>query len=69
MSLAERISSDKGDVPHPVDHKTIMQYQQNNKSLIESTKSNKEYSKKHFHGVNKKYSLICRKHTTLIPKV
>ena len=46
-----------------------MQYHENNKSLIETAKSNNEYSIKHFHMVDKKYSLICRKHKIVIPKV
>ena len=38
-----------------------MQYQQSKKSLIESAKSNKDYSIKHFHRADEKYSLIYRK--------
>ena len=33
-SLAEHLSLEKEDVLHPVNYKTIMQYQQNNKPLI-----------------------------------
>ena len=46
-----------------------MQYQQNNKSLVDTAKSSKDYSIKHFHRANKKYYLICRKHKNLIPKL
>ena len=46
-----------------------MQYQQNNKSLIEVAKLNKDYSIKHFHRVEKDYSLICRKQKFVIPKL
>ena len=46
-----------------------MQYQQNNKPLIETAKLNKYYSIKHFHGADKKYSLICRKHKIVIHKL
>ena len=46
-----------------------MQYQQNDKPLTETAKSNKNYSIKHFHGVDKKYSLVYRKHKIMIPKL
>ena len=46
-----------------------MQCQQNNKSLIELAKLMKDYSIKHFHVSDKKYSLICRKHKIVISKV
>ena len=39
-----------------------MQYQQNYKPLIETAKSNIECLIEHFHGSEKKYSIICRKH-------
>ena len=32
-------------------------------------KLNKDYSIKHFHGVEKKYSLIYRKHKIMMPKL
>ena len=35
-SLAEHLSLEKEDVLHPVNYKTIMQYQQNNKPLVET---------------------------------
>ena len=59
-SLGAHFSLEKEDVLHPVNYKTIMQYQQNNKTLIETAKLNKDYSIKHIHGADKKYSLICR---------
>ena len=68
-TLAEHFSLEKEDVLHPVNYKIIMQYQQNDKPLIEIAKLNKDYSIKHFHGADKKYSLICRKHKIVIPKV
>ena len=46
-----------------------MRLRQNDKSPIEIAKLNKDYSIKHFHGTDKKYSLICRKHKTVIPKL
>ena len=59
-SLAGHFSLEKEDVLHPVNYKTIMQCQQNDKSLFETAKLNKGYSIKHFHGADKKYSLTCR---------
>ena len=67
-SLIEHVYLKKEDVPHPVNYKTIMQYQQNNKCLIETAKSNKEFTIKQFHGADKKYSLICSKYEVVIPK-
>ena len=67
-SLAEHFSLEKEDVLHSINYKTTMQYQQNNKPLIETTKLNKNYLIKHFHGADKQYSLICRKHKIVIPK-
>ena len=58
-SLVDNFSSEK-NVPHSVNQKTIMQYQQNNKSLIETTNLNKDNSFYHLHWADKKYSLICR---------
>ena len=46
-----------------------MQYEQNDTHLIETAKSNKDYSIKHFHEPDKKYSLICRKHKIVTPKL
>ena len=68
-SLTEYFSSEKDDILHPVNYKSIMQHQQNDKPLIETAKLNKDYSIKHFHGADKKYSLICRKHKIVIPKL
>ena len=61
LSLAEHFSLEKEDILHPLIYKTIMQYKQNKKLLIETAKLNKDYSMKHFHGVDKKHSLICEK--------
>ena len=36
-SLVEHFSLEKEDGPHPVNFKSISQYQQDNKSLIENT--------------------------------
>ena len=47
----------------------MMQYQQNDKSFIDTTKSNTNYLIKHFHWADKKYSHICRKHKIFIPKL
>ena len=49
--------------------KLFVQYQQNNKPLIETAKLYKDYSIKPFHGVDEKYSLICREHQIVIPKL
>ena len=46
-----------------------MQYQQNDKSLIETAELNKDYSIKYFHVADKKYSLICRNHKIVIAKL
>ena len=45
-----------------------MHYQQLDKPLIKIAKLDNNYSIKHFHGADKKYSLICRKHKIVIPK-
>ena len=68
-SLAEHFSLEKEDVPHPVNFKTIMRYHHNDKPLIETAKLNKNYSIKHFHKAEKKYSLICRNHKMVILKL
>ena len=47
----------------------MIQYKQNNKSLIETGKSNKDYSIKHFHEASRKHFLICRTDKIVIPKV
>ena len=46
-----------------------MGYQQNHKTLIEISNLNKNYSIKHFHKVDKKYSLLCRKHKIVVLKL
>ena len=68
-SLAGYFSLEREDVLHPVNYKTIMRYQQNNNPLNETAKLNKDNSIKNFHGADKKYSLICRKHKIVIPKL
>ena len=62
LSLAAHFPLEKEDVLCPVNYKTIMRYEQTVDPLIETAKLNKDYSIKHFHGTDKKYSLICRKH-------
>ena len=62
LSLAEYFSLEKEDVTLPANDRAIMQYQRNNDSLIETAKSNKYCSIKHFHRANEKYSFICIKH-------
>ena len=68
-SLAEQFSFKREDDLHQVNYKTVMQNQQNNKPLIKSAELNKNYSIKHFHRADKIYSLICRKHKIVIPKL
>ena len=67
MLLAEHFSLEKEDVPHPVYFKIIIQYQQKDKSLIETAESNKDYSTTHFHVANKNVVLICTKHKMWFP--
>ena len=57
-SLAKEFSLEKEDAPHPVNYKTIMQYQQNDKSLSETAKLNKDYSMKHFMGQSRNNPLF-----------
>ena len=68
QSLAEHFALEEEDILHPTNYKTIMRYQQQDKNLIKIAKQNNDYSIKHFHGADKKYSLICRKHRIVIPK-
>ena len=68
-SYVEYLSLKKEDILHPFYYKIIIQRQQNNKSLIEAAKLNKDYLIKHFYRADKKYSLICRKHKIVIPKL
>ena len=37
--------------------------------LCNMNKFKKDYSMKHFHGIDEKYSLICGKHKMVIPKL
>ena len=68
QSLAEHFALEEEDILHPTSYKTIMRYQQLDKPLIKLAKTDKNYSIKQFHGADKKYSLICRKHKIVIPK-
>ena len=53
----------------PIRFKTIMRFQQKDKSLIEIVKKNpKDHSIKQFHEAGKIYSLICRHGKIVIPK-
>ena len=60
---------EKEVVLHPVNSRTVIQYQQNDEFLIEIAKSNKDYITKHFHKADKNYSLIYRKHKIVIPRL
>ena len=46
-----------------------MQYQQNDKSLIDTAKLDKDYSIEHFSWEDEKYSLICRRLKIVIMKL
>ena len=52
-SLAEYFSLEKENVLHPINYKSIMRYQQNDKSLVETSEIYKDYLIKHLHGVDK----------------
>ena len=68
-SLSENFVLNNEDVLHPTSFKTIIRFQQKYKSLIEIVKEKPDdCSIKQFHGVGKKYSLICRRGKTVIPK-
>jgi len=61
-ALAKHFALTKEDAPnmaHPTNYKTIMKFQQKDKSLIETAKKNKNFKVKQFHGAGKNYSLIC----------
>ena len=45
-----------------------MRYQHKDNSLINVAKKLTDYSIKHSHGADKKYSLICRNHKIVITK-
>ena len=66
--MAEHFALEEEDILHTTSYKTIMRYQQKDSSLIKIAKEHKDYSIKYFHGADKKYSLICRKHKIVIPK-
>ena len=59
-SVNEHYGLEDEDISHPTNNKTIKQNQQKNKELIRIVHTNKDYSIKNFHGVNKKYSHICK---------
>ena len=69
-SINEDIALNKEDVLHPTSfNKTIMRFQQKDKSLIEIDKEKlKDYSIKKFHGAGKTYSLIYINGKIMIPK-
>ena len=70
VSLVGHFSLKKEDDLHPVHYKSIMQYQQNYKSPIETAKLNKDCSIKHLHRADKNHSLVFfRKHKIVIPKL
>ena len=69
--MTEHFALDKNDLPdylHPVNYKTIMKFQQKDKTPIETAKmKTNSYSIKHCHGTGKIHSLICRKDKIVIP--
>ena len=67
-AVNEHYGLDDEDISHPTNYKTIMRYQQKDQELIKIAQSNKDYSVQHFHGADKKYSLICRNRKIVIPK-
>ena len=71
QSMVEHFALDRNDLLdnlHSVNYKTIMKFQQKDKTLIETANIKaKSYYIKHFHGADKKYSLISRKGKTVIP--
>ena len=71
FTYAEMFALKDKDVPeeaHPTNYKTIMRYQQQDKSLIKLAKSNKNFKLKQFHGAGKKYSLICFNDRIVVPE-
>ena len=67
--LSENFALNKEDVLHLTNFKTIMRFQQKDKSLIVIAKEKpKDYSINQFLGAGRKYSLICRYGKILIPK-
>ena len=68
-SLSENFALIEEDVYHPTSFKTILRFQQQDKSLIEIAKEKpKDHSIKWFHGAGKIYSLICRHRIIVIPR-
>ena len=68
-SVSENFALNEEDVLNPTSFKTVMSYEQKDKSLIEIAKEKpKDHSIKQFHWVGKTYSLICRHRKIMIPK-
>ena len=70
-ALAEHFALTKEDAPeiaHPTNYKTIMKFQQKDKSLLETAKKNKNFKINQFHGAGKSYSLICFNNKIVVPK-
>ena len=63
-SLAKHFSLEQEDVPYLI----ITNYYAISTKRY-TPKLNKDYLVKQFHGADKKYSLICRKHKNVIPKL
>ena len=68
-SLREHFAFKNENILHPTNFKTIMRFQQKDKSLIDNAKDKpKDYFIKQFHGAGKAYSLINRYKKPVIPK-
>ena len=67
-SLIKHFSLEKEDIFHSVNYKTVIQYQQNKKTLIKIAESNKDYSITYFHGADKKQFLIYGKYKIVSPE-
>ena len=68
QSLKEHFALEEEDLLHPTNYKNIMRSQQKDTTLIKTAKADNNYSLKHFHGADKKYSLICRNNKIVIPE-
>ena len=68
-SLSKNSASYNEDFPHPTNFKTIMRFQQKDKSLMQITKDKpNDYSIKQFNGADKTNSLISRHDHTVISR-
>ena len=68
-SLSETFALNNEDVLHPTSLKSIMGFQQKDKSLIEiANEKYNNYSIEQFHGAGKTYSLISQHRKIMIPK-